>query len=302
MDMREFKFGIEIECFGRMRSEVAKRIQTVVGGTARPIGGWYDETSSWVVDDRQRRTWKIVNDSSINATHGQKIEIVSPILTYTDIPQLQEVVRAVRRLGCKVNDTTGIHIHVDKTIFTAKTLTNFVKIFYKQEALLFEALQVQPQRELNYCKSTTDYLIDRLNQVKPKTLQELSDIWYEQYPNQRRNTKYHSSRYRALNVHAALTGPTIECRIFNSTLHAGKVKAYVQLVLAMAAKAANSRSARADQRPFNPESAKFDFRCFLLNLGLIGEEFATARLHLLKHLPGDAAFKKGRKSRPARAA
>jgi len=32
----------------------------------------------------------------------------------------------------------------------------------------------------------------------------------------------------------------------------------------------------------------------LLHLGLIGDEFKTARLHLMKNMPGDAAFKNGR--------
>jgi hypothetical protein len=33
---------------------------------------------------------------------------------------------------------------------------------------------------------------------------------------------------------------------------------------------------------------------FLLRLGLIGDEFKTARKHLLAPLPGDSAFKRGR--------
>jgi hypothetical protein len=62
----------------------------------------------------------------------------------------------------------------------------------------------------------------------------------------------------------------------------------------VAAKALNGRAASSRKRRFDPQSARYDFRVFLLHLGLIGDEFKTARKHLLAALPGDAAFKRGR--------
>ena len=38
---------------------------------------------------------------------------------------------------------------------------------------------------------------------------------------------------------------------------------------------------------------KYAFRCFLLRLGFIGEEFKTARKILLRNLSGSTAFKAG---------
>jgi hypothetical protein len=89
----------------------------------------------------------------------------------------------------------------------------------------------------------------------------------------------------------------LEFRYFNGTLHAGEVKAYVQLVLAMAAKALASKAASSKRREFNPATAKYDFRVVLLHLGLIGDEFKTARLHLTKKLSGSAAWKGERRDR-----
>ncbi len=86
----------------------------------------------------------------------------------------------------------------------------------------------------------------------------------------------------------------MEFRWFEATLHAGKIKAYLQFCLGIAAKALNGRAASSRKRDFDPQSAKYDFRVFLLHLGLIGDEFKTARLHLMKNMPGDAAFKNGR--------
>ena len=54
------------------------------------------------------------------------------------------------------------------------------------------------------------------------------------------------------------------------------------------------------RRDFNPDTARYDFRVFMLHLGLIGDEFKTARLHLMANLNGSAAWQHGRpEQRPA---
>ena len=66
--------------------------------------------------------------------------MVSPILTYTDIDTVQQIVRAVRRARARVDSSCGIHIHVDAARFNAKALRNLVKIVNKQERLIEHAL------------------------------------------------------------------------------------------------------------------------------------------------------------------
>jgi hypothetical protein len=70
-------------------------------------------------------------------------------------------------------------------------------------------------------------------------------------------------------------------------------------VLALAANALSSKSASSKRREFDPATAKYDFRVVLLRLGLIGDEFKTAHLHLTKRLAGSAAWKRGRRDQPA---
>ena len=68
-----------------------------------------------------------------------------------------------------------------------------------------------------------------------------------------------------------------------------------QLCLAIAAKAKTAACASTkNQRPYNPASAKYDLRVFLLRLGLIGPEFKNTRMHLMKRMPGSSAWKNGR--------
>ncbi len=82
---------------------------------------------------------------------------------------------------------------------------------------------------------------------------------------------------------------TVEFRLFNGTTHAGKIKAYIQLCMAISAQALNQRCASRTKTQTTNE--KYTFRTWLLRLGLIGDEFKTAREHLLKALPGCIAWR-----------
>ncbi|MBC7171467.1 MAG: amidoligase family protein [Polyangiaceae bacterium] len=285
--MKTLRFGIEIETVGLSRELLARAIHSVVGGTV------IDEYRSWRISDARGRGWRVVPDGSLGAEHSG--EIVSPVLEYEDIEELQQVVRAVRRAGAKADPSTGIHIHVDGSRFDAKSVTNLVKLVHKQERLLEHALGISEARLTRYCRPIDQRFMQRLEARRPKTMQEVSDAWYG-YRNASPQ-RYDSSRYHGLNLNSLFFRGTIELRYFNGTLHAGEVKAYIQLALALAAKALASKAASSKRRDFNPATAKYDFRVVLLHLGLIGDEFKTARLHLTKKLAGSAAWKGERRDR-----
>lgn len=89
---------------------------------------------------------------------------------------------------------------------------------------------------------------------------------------------------------------TIEFRAFNSgdsgskgVIHAGKIKAYIQFCMAITAQAYNQKYASPTKTV--SENEKYTFRVWLLRLGMIGDEFKTARGHLLDHLEGNIAWK-----------
>ena len=74
-------------------------------------------------------------------------------------------------------------------------------------------------------------------------------------------------------------------------LHAGQLRSYIQLCLALSQMAKDVKT--ASPKPQQNENPKYAMRTWLLRLGFIGEEFATAREVLTKRLPGDAAFRAG---------
>ncbi len=73
-------------------------------------------------------------------------------------------------------------------------------------------------------------------------------------------------------------------RACNSSLHAGCVRAYVVLALAIS----NAALTRKFCSPKISESdnLRYSARVWLINLGLNGEEFKNCRKHLISHLDG----------------
>ncbi len=298
--MRNQTFGTEIELTGATRRTVAKAIAEYFGTSATYEGGAYRELH---VKDNKGRTWKVERDASIkpqekdgagrkiSASDEYKVEIVTPILYYDDIETLQEVVRTVRKAGAFPNSSCGMHVHVGADGFTPQTLRNIVNIIASKEDLLYKALKVNQSRE-GYCRKTNENLLRVINERKPRTMAELKRIWYEsQGCTYGMNQHYNDSRYHDLNLHATFTKGTVEFRLFNSTLHAGEVKANIQFCLAVAYKAKTTK--KAIYRRTVTDNEKYAFRCWMLRLGLIGDEFKTCRFHFLKNLAGNSAWRHG---------
>ena len=280
---------------GITRERASQVAACFLGGESWYFGTYYE---TYVATDTQGREWKFTFDGSIlpekkkngrrvTADKPYKTEMVSPICTYEDIPTIQELVRQLRYNGAFSNSSTGIHIHVEVAPFDARTLRNLANIFYSKEDLLFSALQVRESR-WGYCKPMDERFIRELNRKRPQTMRAFQKIWYGGEDGS--NTHYHDSRYHALNLHSVFSKGTVEFRLFNSTVeHAGKIKADIQLCLAMCAQALNQRAAsHTKTQTSNPA---YTFRTWLLRMGMIGDEFATARKHLLENLEGNLAWR-----------
>lgn len=69
--------------------------------------------------------------------------------------------------------------------------------------------------------------------------------------------------------------------------------AYTKFIAALCEMSVNQK--RITAKPKENENEKYAFRCFLLRLGFIGDEFKADRKILLSKLDGSAAFKAGAK-------
>ncbi len=297
--MLETRFGIEVEFTGITRAQAAQVVAEHLGSSTENCRDSYDTKK---VTAQDGRVWKIMSDASIrtqkkfggqtvSATGDHSVELVSPILTYKkDIETLQEIIRGLRKAGGFTNSTCGIHIHLDGSNHTPRSIRNFINIIASKNDLFYKSLAIEYER-MRFCKALDSSLVEKINAKKPKTMQEIETIWYEGY-NDNRARHYHSSRYHFLNLHSFFTANhTVELRGFNSELHAGKIRSYIALALALNNQALTQKC--ASNKKNQTENEKFAMRTYLNRIGLIGDEFKNCREHLGANLSGNAAWRFG---------
>ena len=303
-EMKNQTIGVEVEMNSITRQAAAKLAAEYFG-----TGRWEDTARrngycTWSAWDANGREWKFQKDVSIAGPDAEKTELVTPILRYEDIETLQELCRRLRKAGAKSDATRGcgVHIHIGANGHTPQTLRNLANIMASHEDLLADALRLDRRRMDRYCRTVDPDFLRLLNQRKPKTMAALADVWYRgNGADYGRSQHYNDSRYHMLNLHATFTKGTIEFRLFQfdaptngkqNGIHAGQLKSYIQLCLALSQLAKDVRT--ASPKPQQNENPKYAMRTWLLRLGFIGEEFATARDFLTRNLSGDTAFRHGR--------
>lgn len=283
---------------GITREQAARAVAALFQTEAYYMGTHY---KTWGVEDREGKQWKFTYDGSITSQvrrRGQMhsapeeycTEMVTPKLEYGEIKKLQEVVRCLRHIGGRVNPSCGMHVHVDASNHTPRSLKNALTIMYSKEDILFKALNVQTSREDEYCQKVRPTVLEKIRRMPSNnmSMEQLKRAWYEGGDGSYRH--YHWTRYYALNLHAVFSKGTLEWRCFESTLHAGKVRANITLALAISAQAINQQKTQMRKTPIS-ENPCFTFRTFLLRLGLIGPEYKNVRNHLLSSLEGNRAWR-----------
>ena len=300
--MKSQTIGVEVEMNNITRPRAARLVAEYFGTSAYESSALYGYYS-WSCKDRQGRVWKFQKDVSIVGDDEHKCEMVTPILKYEDIEDLQEIIRILRKAGAKSDATRGcgVHIHIGANGHTPRTLRNLTNIMASHENLIIDALDISRSRINRYCRTVDPRFLAQINKKKPTTMSQFADIWYKsQGEDFGRTQHYNGSRYHILNFHATMTKGTIEFRCFEfkapsdgkqNGLHAGQLKSYIQFCLALSEMAKTAKG--ASSKPQQTENKKFAMRTWLLRLGFIGEEFKTARETLTKNLSGDAAFRSG---------
>ena len=303
-EMKKQTIGVEVEMNNITREKAAKIAADFFGTGRYQNTAFRNGYCTWSAWDADGREWKFQKDVSIHGPDSEKCELVTPILTYSDIETLQELIRKLRKAGAKSDATRGcgVHIHIGANGHTAQTLRNLANLMASHEKLIATALKINEGRMRQYCKTVDPNFLAKLNSKKPQTMSQLADIWYEgNGADYGRSQHYNQSRYHMLNLHATFTKGTVEFRLFQfdapkdgkqNGLHAGQLKSYIQLCMALSQMAKELRTASPKEQ--QKENPKFAMRTWLLRLGFIGEEFATAREILTRNLEGDTAFRFGR--------
>lgn len=294
-------FGVEIELTGITRERGAQVISEYFGGS--DTGRLHDGYDTRTAKDSKGRTWKCMRDISIRpeinvggcrctleesrTSDDHRCEVVTPILQYADMEDLQQIVRKLREAGAIVNGSCGIHVHVDGANHTPDSLTRLINFAVGRQDLFYEALEIG-ERADRWCKKINANLLKAMKRETIRTRESMERIWYSSINDGHTggvcHAHYDSSRYHGVNLHAFFTKGTVEFRLFNGTTHAGKIKAYVQLCLAMSAWAINAKDNLHFMQSSHYESKEQRGKLMLgvlkNRLGMRGKEFRTARLHL----------------------
>lgn len=295
--LKNQKFGVEVEMTGISRERAAKVVAEVLGTTpSRPDSTCYETRT---IADQAARKWKVMRDSSIHPIRNDggsesidqyRVEFVTPPLNYEDIDLLQRIIRKLKENGAKPHSSCGIHIHVDGANHNPNSLRRLINFMTSRQNLIYEALEIG-QREDSWCHKLNTALLNEMKKVKDLTKERAEQIWYSSandgYTGGIDHSHYNRTRYHGVNLHSYFSKGTVEFRLFNSTLHAGKIKAYIQFCLAVSAWAITSQEKVVfrSMEGYTAEQKVTIMRNILTNrLGLYGDEFKTCRLHLMTPL------------------
>lgn len=248
--MKSQRFGVEIELTGISKANV-RRILTE----------YFNDDELF---DLQGREWNVKYDSSIygfyryngslleTSSNDYKVEFVSPVLEYGDIPMLQEIIRLIRKAGGVSSERYryGIHVHVSDSGHNQNTLRNLIRLMSSKQYLLERALNIPDSRLSQYCQYVSKDLEKRCKRSF-KNMDALQKAW--------NNT---SDRYSMLNLSSLFSDKGIELRLFNGSLHAGVIKTYIQFSLALCQSAKDLKRV-SSLIPRNDMNDKYAMRTWL---------------------------------------
>lgn len=98
--------------------------------------------------------------------------------------------------------------------------------------------------------------------------------------------------FQADEVRLTVTEDTVSFPWFPFSANPDEAAAYTEFVEKLCGMA--RRVKRVSGKPTETDNDKYAFRCFLLRIGFIGDEYKAARKILLKNLTGNSAFRHGK--------
>lgn len=228
------KFGIEIEAYNCTREKLASELRAA--GIDVAVEG-YNHTT--------RNHWKLVTDASL--TGNNTFELVSPVLEgETGLKELEKVCWVLEFCDVKVNDSCGLHIHMDAADFDLQTWKNLA-LSYKHLERVIDSFMPQSRRQNYYCKG--------LSSISASDIQEAQSIADLQ-------AAFGNNRYRKVNLEAYARHRTVEFRQHSGTTNFTKMENWIRFLngLITFAKAGIAGTTSLDNIPFLDEKQKLFYK------------------------------------------
>ncbi|WP_400194047.1 amidoligase family protein [Hymenobacter sp. B81] len=136
------RFGVEIEAYGPARATLLAELEAQ-GLEAR--GEDYNHTT--------RPHWKIVSDGSVRGTNP--FELVSPVLAGLEgLEQVRNACRALNTTNAQVNNSCGLHVHIDARDLSIEHLRRVCLNYLRLERTIDQVMPAERRANANsYCMS-----------------------------------------------------------------------------------------------------------------------------------------------------
>jgi hypothetical protein len=170
-------------------------------------------------------------------------------------------------------EITSFEVAVPMEGHTGISLKNLVNMIFSKQGLIKKALGITGNIvDDEFCKS--------INEAKPETLEDLK-------------TAMVGNIDKCPGIGFDFDNSSIVFEFLEGDASPEMVKAYTQFVALLNQNAKALKHASAKSK--DTDNEKFTFRVFLIRLGMIGDEYKTARKVLLERLSGNSAFRSGSK-------
>ena len=199
-------FGIEIEAYNCTRERLASEL-TAAGINVQIEG--YNHTD-------HTDHWKLVTDSSLCGNNT--FELVSPILHGEQgLEELEKVCWVLDLCNAKVNDTCGLHVHMDAAEFDLATWKNLILAYKRLEGVI-DNFMPRSRRNNSYCKS-----LATISERDIRGAHDISDL----------RVAFQHNRYHKVNLEAYVRYRTVEFRQHGGSTNFTKMSAWVHFLAKM---------------------------------------------------------------------
>ena len=199
-------FGVEIEACNCTRERLAREL-TAAGINVQVEG--YNHTD-------HTDHWKLVTDSSLSGNNT--FELVSPILHGEQgLEELEKVCWVLDLCNAKVNDTCGLHVHMDAAEFDLTTWKNLILTYKRLEGVI-DNFMPHSRRNNRYCKALT-----AITENSIKHARNIGDL----------RAAFFHNRYHKVNLEAYARHRTVEFRQHGGSTNFTKMSAWIHFLAKM---------------------------------------------------------------------
>lgn len=199
-------FGVEIEACNCTRERLAREL-TAAGINVQVEG--YNHTD-------HTDHWKLVTDSSLSGNNT--FELVSPILHGEQgLEELEKVCWVLDLCNAKVNDTCGLHVHMDAAEFDLTTWKNLILTYKRLEGVI-DNFMPHSRRNNHYCQTLTT-----ISEAKINRASNISDL----------RAAFSHNRYHKVNLEAYARHRTVEFRQHGGSTNFTKMSAWIHFLSKM---------------------------------------------------------------------